>query len=370
MTKKVLFVLSDFQSGGTEWFAIRLAEGLTERGIASSFMVATGRGELRPFIEEKFPLSVLPGMGYSFWGLLRALPAAVKALRTHKPDAIICGLPLLNIFTALAVKLARLPAKLILVEHMRLCPPGQACCNALRSGVKAWLIAHAYASADKIVAASQTAAQDLECLAPGLTAKTSVIYNPVIPQDFERLVNLKPSHPWLEKKTGKVILSVGRLLPVKDYPTLLDAFAHLPASLEAKLIILGEGECRAELEALIASLGLQDRVSLPGVVSNVFSFYKAADLFVLSSQSEAFGNVVAEALACGTKVVCTSCGGPNEILQGGRWGRLVEPGNVAALTQAMRDALNDPPPSSDSIAYGKSFSVGAATEAYIQLINS
>jgi glycosyltransferase involved in cell wall biosynthesis len=129
---------------------------------------------------------------------------------------------------------------------------------------------------------------------------------------------------------------VGTLKAPKDHATLIRAFALLPESLSAKLIILGEGQLRGELEDLIRELGLQDKVHLPGFMIDPSPWFRSADLFVLSSLYEGFGNVIVEALECGVPVVSTDCpSGPAEILDHGRIGKLVPIRDQESLSRAM-----------------------------------
>ena len=109
-----------------------------------------------------------------------------------------------------------------------------------------------------------------------------------------------------------------------------------------RLIILGQGNLRSELQELIKNLDLQVVVDLPGFVENPFAILKHASLFVLSSAWEGLPNALIQAMACGTPVVSTDCpSGPTEILQGGKWGRLVPVGNVEAMAEAMAATLED-----------------------------
>ncbi|HHX87771.1 MAG TPA: glycosyltransferase, partial [Firmicutes bacterium] len=112
----------------------------------------------------------------------------------------------------------------------------------------------------------------------------------------------------------------------------------------ARLIILGEGPQREALEQLIHSLGLGDQVQLPGFVNNPYRYMAQAAVFVLSSRREGFGNVLVEALAAGAPVVSTDCpGGPAEILEQGRYGRLVPVGDLDRMAEAVLETLNHPP---------------------------
>ena len=169
-------------------------------------------------------------------------------------------------------------------------------------------------------------------------AKFATIHNPVpsLPSCSVSRLNEAASF-W--KGSEARILSVGNLKAVKNQALLIRAFARL-ASPNATLMILGEGALRPELERLATELGVGNRVILPGFQSDPTPFYETANLFVLSSDYEGFGNVIVEALATGTPVVSTDCpSGPSEILEGGKWGRLTPVGDVDALAMAMKTAL-------------------------------
>jgi len=127
-----------------------------------------------------------------------------------------------------------------------------------------------------------------------------------------------PNHPWLMEGQEPVILAAGRLSPEKGFSTLIQAFARLAAKRACRLVILGEGRQRGDLERLVNDSRLMDRVSMPGWTTNPFAYMSRAALFVLSSVREGLGLVLIEALACGCPCVSTDCpSGPREILQGG-----------------------------------------------------
>jgi glycosyltransferase involved in cell wall biosynthesis len=136
-----------------------------------------------------------------------------------------------------------------------------------------------------------------------------------------------------------LLVSVGRLSPEKDYPTLIRAFAKLDRE-DLRLEIAGEGPMREALQSLINELGVSDRVALLGFVADPFSVFSRAVLAVSSSRYEGFGNAIVEALACGTPVVATDCPyGPREILAGGGCGILVPVGDADALAQGITQTL-------------------------------
>jgi glycosyltransferase involved in cell wall biosynthesis len=163
-------------------------------------------------------------------------------------------------------------------------------------------------------------------------------------------------------------MGVGRLTAQKDFSTLIRAFASLRTQRAARLMILGEGEERFQLEALVQELGLQADVALPGFIANPYKYLKWSTVFVLSSRWEGLGNVLIEAMAMGTSVVSTDCpNGPAEILESGRWGRLVPVGDVDALTKAMIATLDDPAPP-DVARRAMDFEVDAAVDAYARAL--
>lgn len=367
--KKVVFYLSDFQSGGTEWFALRLARELKDKGIMPLFLVSQKKGELIKLIRSEFDTTVLNGKGYNLGALLLTLPATLRFLKQHKPDALISGLPLLNIIAAIAIQFTKHPCKLIAVEHMRHNEDGNVFFR-MKQKIKQHLTCWVHKRATNVVCVSKTVLNDMVKGVCGDAYKPQLIYNPIVPSNVESLKNEVVSHRWINNKKAPLLLAIGRLLPVKDFETLLRAFKGLLETQDAKLLLLGEGTEIEGLETLIAELKIQNHVSMPGTVDNVFPYLKAADIFVLSSTNEAFGNVIVEALACGTPVVSTDCGGPREILEDERFGLLVPPSNPAALKEAIIKALKREHDANALIERSKDFSGKAAADAYIKLLNT
>ncbi len=201
--------------------------------------------------------------------------------------------------------------------------------------------------------------------------QVSTIYNPAIVPDLRLMAADPRDHPWLMEGQDPVILAAGRLSPEKDYPTLINAFARLATKRACRLIILGEGRQRGDLERLVNDTQLTDRVSMPGWTANPFAYMSRAALFVLSSLREGLGLVLIEALACGCPCVSTDCpSGPREILQGGDVGQLVPVGDINALATAMEHTLDHRPDPQVLEARGMEFSVDRAATAYENLLSS
>ena len=168
-----------------------------------------------------------------------------------------------------------------------------------------------------------------------------------------------------------VFLAVGRLIPLKGYDDLLKAFRRLTRELgtDARLVLLGDGPDRGRLQSLALALGVAEAVHFAGYEPNPYAWMSKTAALVLSSRYEGSPSVLAEALACGANVVSTDCpSGPSEILEGGRWGRLVPVGDQAALARAMYETLRDPLPRESLRDAAERFSVARSVSAWQDLL--
>jgi glycosyltransferase involved in cell wall biosynthesis len=222
--------------------------------------------------------------------------------------------------------------------------------------------------ADHVVANSNAVANDLIARFGVARQRVSVIYNPVDIERISRLSAQEPGDPWCDRDEAPIVLGVGSLTKLKDFKTLIRAFAILRAQRRARLAILGEGGEREGLERLVAQLRLQEDVYLPGFAKNPFAWMRRARLLVSSSVTEGCPNVVLQSLACGTPVVCTDCdGGSSEILDHGRWGRLVRVRDEAALANAMIESF-DEPPRRDLHSRAAHFSIDEVAKSFLAVL--
>lgn len=336
MPNRVSFFMPELRRGGVEVVFSRLAAGLRAAGVEVDLVVVDASGELR----AEIPAGVrLVDLGKH--RVLAALRPLARYLGDAHPDVLVAGQDHANVAAVWARRLARSRARLVLTAHSPLRSNVEG-----RRGFTGWLLPLAvrlsYPAADALVAVSDNVADDLVALVPGLAGQVTVISNPSIPTDVSSLKDNPTGVPWLDLEGGPpVLLAVGRLDPVKDYPTLLRAFADVRSSRPARLVFVGDGAERSRLEGLAADLGVTADVAFVGNVINPFPFYARARLLCITSTFEAGPMVLVEALACSLPVVATDCGGlVPRFLRDGRLGTTVPVGDTRALAEAIVSRLD------------------------------
>ena len=220
-----------------------------------------------------------------------------------------------------------------------------------------------FPAAAHVAAVSRGAAADIAAVAGVPERRLSVLYNPGVTPEALRRAKEPPGHPWFSDGGPPVLLGVGRLARQKDFPTLIEAFRRVAAERRCRLLILGEGPMRPELEGRIGALGLEGQAALPGWVGNPYACMARAALFVLSSRHEGFPGALVEALACGCPAVSTDCpAGPAEILEDPAL--LAPVGDPEALARVMLRALARPADKAALRAKAARFSMQRAMEGY------
>lgn len=355
----IAILLPDMRGGGAERVCLNLANDFVARGLSVDLVLMQEIGQLLPLLDRRVNVVSL--------GIRRTRsvgwPLATYLARV-RPESLLANMWPLTSISVLACAWSRSPTRLVLVEHVALSK------SEVRASPLHFLVLRVsmrilapYAHAR--VTVSSGVADDLARITGLPRDRFSTIYNPIVQ-------GVPPSRGALLGGGSlgiPLILNVGTLKAQKDQATLLRAFAILTSQIDAKLMILGEGELRVELEALAIELGIADRVSMPGFISDPSQVYNGASLFVLSSAWEGFGNVVVEALEHGVPVVSTDCpSGPREILEDGRWGTLVPIRDPQALAKAMRDALSKTHDREALLRRAGDFSVAKAADAYLDLL--
>lgn len=360
--QRLSILLPSLDGGGAERAVSIVASGLAARGANVSLVLGSATG---PYLAGLHPsVQVLDLRSPN---MLRSLPRLVRHLRQARPEVLFAAMSHANVVAALAHRWARSQARLVLSERVNLSSLFDAY-RGPRMKLTGALMRLTYPWADCVVAVSEGVARDITRHVPVRPERVVTVYNPVVDERLLQGAAAVPAHPWLARPDRPVVLAAGRLIAQKDFATLLQAFATLRRGRAARLLILGEGELRAPLLSLARQLGIAADVDLPGFDTNPFAAMRAASVFVLSSRYEGLPGVLIQAMACGARVVSTDCpSGPHEVLEGGRWGRLVPVGDAAAMAAAMVAAMDDPLPP-DVRARAAAFSEAQAIEGYARAL--
>jgi glycosyltransferase involved in cell wall biosynthesis len=341
---------------------VDLAREFVGAGYAVEFVLMQATGA---FLAEAQQISSI----HNLWvdRTRDALGPLARYLRQRRPAALIANMWPLTSVAVLAKARSGYTGHLMLVDHTTL---------SLQYANWGWQhraslrlsVAATYRFADSIGSVSAGSADDTANLAKVDRNRVHVLYNPIparaCPSDAEAQYALELWGP----TTGKRILSVGTLKPIKNHASLIRAFAKL-SSPDATLMLLGDGDEKRRLQELATSLKIDDRIVFGGFHNNPAPFYATADIFALSSTHEGFGNVIVEALSFGLPVVSTDCpSGPAEILEHGRYGRLVPVGDADALARAMDAALSAPHDREALKRRAADFAPGIAAAKYLAVL--
>ena len=360
----VAIFLPSLAGGGAERVVLNLANYWANRGCKVDMVLVRAHGV---YLEQLSPKVRVIDLNAT--RTLNSLFGLVFYLRHNRPHAVLSAMEHANLIAIWARIISGVKTRVAVSVHSSLVNYAQPGASWL-SKLLPLLAVRFYKYANVRIAVSKGVAQELSQLTNNNSVAYAVIYNPItvaedaLVQSRERL-----PHPWLDSTDTPVVLAAGRLSAQKDYATLLRAFALIKGKQKAKLMILGEGENRKELVCLTKNLGIESDVCFLGHVPNPHTYMASATLFVLSSIYEGFGNVLVEAMACGTPVVSTDCPhGPSEILQGGKYGALVPVGDAAALAKAMLQTIQHPISPEILRARAAEFSVPAAAQEYWRML--
>lgn len=361
---KVAIYIPSVEGGGAERVTVTLANAFAQRGVKVDLVLATATG---PYLSQVSPAVKIVDLQAS--RVLASAPRLISYLRRERPQAMLSVLNHANVIAVAAKAVARVPTRLVVSEHNTLSSAvGKV--TPLRRLAEIGIMKLSYSLADGIVGVSNGVADDLASEIGFPRSRITTVYNPIDAELIRFKSMSEVEHPWFASGQPPVVLGIGRLTPQKNFSLLLNALAHLrkTSRRDVRLMILGEGELRPQLEQEVRALGLQESVALPGFVNNPYAYVRASALFALSSSWEGLPTVLIEAMACGARVVSTACpSGPDEILEGGKWGRLVPTGNPEALSNAIGATLEDPNPPK-VFERAMHFSVDAAVSGYLEIL--
>ncbi|HEY0590559.1 MAG TPA: glycosyltransferase [Thermoanaerobaculia bacterium] len=332
--ERIAIFVPNLEGGGAERVMSTLANRFVRDGFRVEMVLMSATG---PYLDELDDRVAVVDLGAR--RLMRSAGRLARYLRSNRPDAMISTPGDANVIAWLAWKLAGSKGRLVMREAVH--ESGhRAAAAGIRDRALAFLRRRAFGFASHIVAPSVGVAEDLVRNVGIAPERVTVIPNPLdLPRIEELARALVPDLPL--GTDVPIVLGMGRLMAQKDFASLIRAFAIVRQSRNAVLVILGDGEERKALVELAEELRVGHGVMMPGFVANPFPYLRRAAVFVLSSRYEGLPNALLQAVALGIPVVATDCpSGPREILDEGRWGRLVPLGDVAAMAEAIIEGLD------------------------------
>lgn len=365
MIERIAIFVPTLNGGGAERVMVSLANGFSARGYHVDMLLAKAEGVFLNFLSPNVRVFDLRA-----GRVVRTILPLVFYLRRERPSAFLAAMTHSCVIALIAKFLSFTKPRLVVSERGTVTQEFRRA-KGLLARIVYNIVPFLYQRADAVHTVSLASANDLSSFARLPLHRIKTIYNPFDVVSIRQRKDESISHPWFATGEGPVIVAIGRLNQAKDFSTLIRAFSLVKQKISARLLILGEGELRDALEQLILSCGLTcDDVQLHGFVANPYAYLARANLFVLSSQWEGLPGALIEAMACGTPVVSTNCpSGPDEILEGGRWGRLVPVGDIYALATAILDVLSTPRDQLPDVTLrAQDFDQEKALDAYLEIL--
>ncbi len=328
MPTKIALFISSLQKGGSERVMVNLAEYFLESGYQVTLVTQRkaedeypiSEGIMRVFSE----ITEEETTANRLTNFVRRFQKLREVWKTEQPDLILSFIGKNNVMALLTSRFLSIPV----VVSVRGEPREEYYSRALRFAAKS-----VFRFADGIVMQTEESRQFF----PASMQDKIIIQKNSLNPTF-----IRPRYEGLRDKT---IVAVGRVDSNKNHELLIRSFAELAEEFpEYRLLIYGNGERREALQKLAEELCLQNRIELPGSVSQVADTIEKAEIFVLTSDSEGMPNTLIEAMSLGLACISTDCpsGGPQELIVSGENGILVPIRDKSALTTSLRNLMESP----------------------------
>lgn len=329
--KKVLFFIYQLGAGGAARTMLNIVNHLDRDSFEPIFVTLNYDGSYERYLNKDIKFIKLHTKR-----LRSAILPLARLIRKEKVDLVFSTIPNYNIVAILARILSFTRAKNIVREAAFLG-------GTPLSNMKLRLVGLLYKFTSRVISLSKGVKENIMLRYKVASDRITVIYNPVDVSVIKQNVkdgNISEEHQKIFDGQSKVIITAGRLVNDKDHKTLINAFSKVQERVNAKLVILGEGELEEQLKKQVKELNLEEKVFFLGFMENPYIYFSQADLFVLSSLREGFGHVLAEALATGVPIVSTDCKpGAVEVLNNGEFGRLCEISNAHDMAEKLYEVL-------------------------------
>lgn len=334
---KISVFLARYTITGVPLAQVRFARALAARGHEVELIIG--------YVDSQYTKPLVEGVKVCVWSyasVRRMLFPLMSYLRKEKPDVIFSAEDHLNNIVLLAAVLTRSKAKIS--GSSRVTPFDT---YSIVPFSKRWVL-------KQFTRALMWRANALTCVSQDMVKQYQQIFDSsphvcvynIIDEGSSRYrMEESVEHPWVNDKTVPLLVAAGRLAPWKGFGDLIRSVKIVSARRPVRLIILGDGPLRMELDQQIAGNGLSDCIQLLGYVENPLKYFNHANAFVLSSLVEGMPNVLVEAMMCGCTPVSTNCPtGPSELLQSGKYGYLVPVGDIETMANAIETAIDNPIP--------------------------
>lgn len=317
---RVLFVIPDLSGGGAERVVSTYLRHLDRSRFEPGLCVF--RSTFVYDVPDNIPVWVMNKTRP--WHMFRTIRRMKQLLRVWHPDLIHSHLAYANMLSGLAIKITGNHP--FWVPHVHSNP-----LNGYK-WLPNWIWTRMRKKIHRVAVVSKGIGESLHKNFGVDQKLITTLYNPI---DFGQ-IELSLKNIRLKPDGYFTIVTMGRLVSAKDHETLIRAVALVKKTHRVRLWIMGEGPLRKKLESLVAHLGLHETVEMKGFFEDPFPYVAMADIFILSSKWEGFGNVLVEAMSCDTAVISTDCPhGPGEIIENGKSGILVPTENPEALAKAI-----------------------------------
>lgn len=327
----ITLILPYLKAGGTERQAAYIANYLQDKGHKVSTISVEKVDFFEPYF--KVPVHYLSSRNNYFYLVFNIL-LIISIVRRENSDVIISRAWSTNLLCTMASILTGIPNVLFLSASLDM---------SNHSFFKKLIYRLMLRKTDHIVSVSDATKRNCIKWFGINKNKISVIHNGVDVENIQKLSqdSIDVSDELLDKTTKKLVF-VGRLIERKGLDLLLKSLKSVKKYYNVQLIVVGEGEKSDEYKQMCSNFNIVPDVVFLGEKKNPFPYLNLGDIFILSSRSEGFPNVLLEAMAMGKTVIATNCkNGPNEIIDNNN-GTLVEVDNPEHLTKAIINYLENP----------------------------
>jgi len=330
---RVLFFIPNLAGGGAERVLVNVLRHLDRERFDPTLAINKLEGPYAHLVPDDVRTRVLGSS--SLWTVMPRIAATMREL---KPDVVVATTGGGGVPVVLAHRMLRSHARLIVWERNVLVGSESGPKRTLLLALKKAL----WPRADLVTAVGKYVEEDIQRHTGVGPENTKVLYSPILDADFQRQLEAEVEHPWFDDDVP-VILCVARYTAAKDHHTLLLGFKKLLEERRARLVLLGHGPLREQVEAEAEELGVAEHCWFAGFVDNPFAFMRRSTMLALTSRQEGVPGVVVQAMGSGLPVIGTdSPGGTGELVRNEETGLLIPMGDVDGFARSAKRLIDDP----------------------------